>query len=144
MATVIHTAWLDGMLGAPASGHTGNIDFDTDTIDASLLDATDSGTITAATADYDEVDTPTVVANTGNIMSGGTVSGGVVTLPGAVTFSTVTGDEADYLTVWKDTATPSSSTLAITWDSVSTGLPVTPNSGDIVATWSTNILVTLA
>jgi hypothetical protein len=34
--------------------------------------------------------------------------------------------------------------LLITWDSASTGLPVTPNGGDITATWGSNILVTLS
>jgi hypothetical protein len=68
----------------------------------------------------------------------------VVTLSGALTFSAITGDAADYLTVFKNTGTSSTSPLMITWDSASTGLPVTPNGGDITATWGSNILVTLA
>jgi hypothetical protein len=139
VATIVHTDWLNGMLGAPTHSV---IDFNTDNIDASLLDQTDSGTITAATVDYDEVDTATVVATADVSVSG--ISGGVVTLTGAVTFSAVTGDAADYLTVWKNSGTPATSPLAITWDSASTGLPVTPNGGDITATWGSNTLVTLA
>lgn len=139
MATVVHTDWLNGMLGNPT--HT-VIDFDGDNIDASLLDETDSGTITASFVDYDEVDTPTVVATANVTVS--SISGGIVTLSGAVTFSTVTGDAADFLSVWKNSGLASTSPLAITWDSASTGLPVTPNGGDITATWTTNQLVTLA
>jgi hypothetical protein len=139
VATIVHTDWLNGMLGAPTHSV---IDFNTDNIDASLLDQTDSGTITAATVDYDEVDTATVVATADVSVSG--ISGGVVSLTGAVTFSAVTGDAADYLTVWKNSGTPATSPLAITWDSASTGLPVTPNGGDITATWGSNTLVTLA
>ncbi len=139
MATIVHTDWLNGMLGSPTHSV---IDFDTDNIDVSLLDATDSGTITASTVDYDEVDTATVVA-TGDVAVS-SISGGVVTLTAAVTFSSVTGDAADYLTVWKNSGTPATSPLAITWDSASTGLPVTPNGGDITATWGSNQLVTLA
>ena len=139
MATIVHTDWLNGMLGAPTHSV---IDFNTDNIDASLLDATDSGTITAANVDYDEVDGATVVATADVSVSG--ISGGVVSLTGAVTFSEVTGDAADYLTVFKNSGTPATSPLIITWDSASTGLPVTPNGGDITATWGSNTLVTLA
>ena len=139
MATIVHTDWLNGMLGAPTHSV---IDFDTDNIDASLLDQTDSGTITAATVDYDEVDAATVVATADVTVS--SISGGIVTLSGAVTFSSVTGDAADYLTVWKNSGSPATSPLAITWDSASTGLPVTPNGGDIIATWGSNQLVTLS
>ena len=139
MATIKHLDWLDGMLGNPT--HT-TVDLNADNIDASLLDQTDSGTITSATVDYDEVDTATVVA-TGDLTIS-SITAGVVTLSGALTFSTVTGDAADYLTVFKNSGTPATSPLIITWDSASTGLPVTPNGGDIVATWGTNILVTLS
>lgn len=139
MATVVHTDWLNGMLGNPTHSV---IDFDTDNIDASLLDQTDSGTITASFVDYAEVNTPTVVATTDVTVS--SITGGIVTLSGAVTFTAVTGDAADYLAVWKNSGTASTSPLAITWDSASTGLPVTPNGGDITATWGSNQLVTLS
>lgn len=138
MATVVHTELLNGMVGGATHS---TIDFDGDNIDASLLDQTDSGTITAGTVDYDEVDTATVVATADVTISG--ISGGVVSAS-AVTFSSVTGDAADYLTVWKNSGTPATSPLAITWDSATTGLPVTPNGGDITATWGSNTLLTVA
>jgi hypothetical protein len=139
MATVKHTNWLQLMLGGTGSGTLP--DFDADDLDVSLLDITDSGTITAATAVYDTVDAPTVVATAETTI---TVTGGVATLSGPVTFTAVTGDSAEYMTLFKNTGTPSTSPLIITWDSTSTGLPVTPNGGDIVSTWSSNILVTLS
>lgn len=138
MATIVHTDWLDAMLGDPT--HSA-IDFDGDDIDASLLDATDSGTINAATVDYDEVDTPTVVATEDVTVS--SITDGVVSVA-PVTFSAVSGDAADYLTVWKNSGSPATSPLALTWDSATTGLPVTPNGGDITATWGSNTLVTLS
>ena len=140
MATLVHQNWLNLMLG----GGTHTLpDFDGDNIDASLLDQTDSGTISASTSvDYADVNGATVVATAD--VSVASISAGVVTLSGAVTFSSVTGDAADYLAVWKNSGTPSTSPLIITWDSASTGLPVTPNGGDIVATWGSNTLVTLA
>jgi hypothetical protein len=141
MATITHLDWLDGMLGNPTHSV---VDLDTDVIDASLLDSADSGTITSAFIDYAEVNAAVVLA-TGTIPAVTSITGGVVTLTGAMTFSAVAaGDEIDYLTVWKNITGPSTSPLIITWDSTSTGIPVTPNGGDIIATWGSNILVTLA
>ncbi len=140
MAVVIHNDWLDSMLGDPTHSVS---DINTDNIDLSLLDETDSGTIIASFVDYDEVDTATVVA-TGNIPTVNSITDGVVTLAGAITFSSVSGDAADFLTLWKNSGSPSTSPLIITWDSASTGLPVTPNGGDITGTWGSSILVTLA
>ena len=139
MATIVHTDWLDGMLGDATHSV---IDWNADNIDGSLLDATDSGSITAANVDYDEVDGATVVATEDITIA--SITDGVVSTDGALTFAAVTGDAADYLTVFKNSGTPGTSPLAITWDSASTGLPVTPNGGDIVATWGSNIIVTLA
>jgi hypothetical protein len=138
VATIKHLDWLDGMLGDPTHSV---VDLNTDNIDASLLDETDSGTITSSFVDYDEVDAATVVATEDVTISG--IANGVVSVS-AVTFTAVTGDAADYLTVWKNSGTPATSPLIITWDSATTGLPVTPNGGDITATWGSNTLVTLA
>ena len=140
MATVKHLEWLDSMLGDPT--HSA-IDLDTDTIDVSLLDQTDAGTILNSFVDYDEVDAATVVA-TGTLGGFASLSGGVATLSGAHTFTSVSGDAVDYLTAFKNSGTPATSPLIITWDSASTGIPVTPNGGDIISTWGSNIFVTLA
>ena len=140
MATIVHNEWLDSMLGSPT--HQA-IDIDTDNIDVSLLDETDSTTILASYVDYDEVNAAVVVA-TGDLPAVSSITDGVVTLGCALTFTSVTGDAADFLTVWLNSGTPATSPLIITWDSASSGLPVTPNGGDIIATWGSNVLVTLA
>jgi hypothetical protein len=132
------------MLGAGA--HT-LPDFDADDIEAALLDATDvpGGAVDGTTdIDWADVSAGLIVAGAQVDIPGGTASGGVVTLSGALTFTAITGDAADYLTLFKNTGTPTTSPLMITWDSASTGLPVTPNGGNIVATWGSNILLTLA
>lgn len=133
MATIVHDDFRDAQLGNPTHS---TIDFDADNIDVSLLDATDAGTITAAFVDYDEVDAPTVVATTDlATITIGVVGTGVLDAADT-TFSTVTGDAADYLTLWKNSGTPATSPLAVTWDSATTGLPVTPNGGDITVAWN--------
>jgi hypothetical protein len=137
MATVKHTEWLTSMLGNATHSF---VDLNTDDMEASLLDATDSGTIDATDVDYADINTPTVVSNVDIEI---TISGAVASSTGC-TFTAVTGDAADYLTVWKNSATPTTSPLVITWDSATTGLPVTPNGGNIVVTFSGNTFATLA
>jgi hypothetical protein len=131
LATVIHDDFLDAMLGNPTHSV---IDFNADNIDVSLLDETDSGTITASFVDYDEVDAATVVATTdvASITIGVVATGALDAAD--TTFSSVSGDAADFLSLWKNSGTPATSPLAVTWDSATTGLPVTPNGGDIVST----------
>jgi len=139
MATITHLDWLDGMLGNPTHSV---VDLNGDDIDMSLLDETDSGTITASFVDYDEIDTN--VVHSTDIAGFTSITGGVVTMSAASTFSAVSGDAADFLTVWKNSGSPATSPLILTWDSATSGIPVTPNSGDIIATWGSNVLVTLA
>lgn len=136
MATIVHNDFRNAALGKPDAS-VSTIDFDADNIDVSLLDATDSTTITASYIDYDEVDAPTVVATTDlATITIGIVGTGVLDADDT-TFTAVAGpDAADYLVLWKNSGTPASSPLAITWDSATTGLPVTPNGGDIVVTWA--------
>ncbi len=133
MATVVHDDFRDAQLGLPT--HT-TVDFNADNIDTSLLDATDSGNIDATFVDYDEVDTATVVA-TADLASItiGVVATGVLDAANT-TYSSVSGDAADFLTLWKNSGTPATSPLCVTWDSATTGLPITPSGGDITVTWN--------
>lgn len=50
------------------------------------------------------------------------------------TFTSVTGDQSEALIIYKDTGTESTSPL-IAYIDAATGLPVTPNGGDIGVTW---------
>lgn len=142
MATIVFNELLNGMVGGATHS---TIDFDTDNIDASLLDATDANGGVALTAsnvvDYADVNQATVVA-TGDVTVTGIATG--VVSASAITFTSVSGDAADYLVVFKNSGTDTTSPLGICWDSATTGLPVTPNGGDITATWSGNTLLTVA
>ena len=139
MATIIHTELKRGMTGSPTHSF---VTWDTDDVDYSFLDETDSGVITAANVDYDEVDAATVVG-TGEFATL-TDTDGVVSISGTVTHTALTGDAADYFTVFKNSGTPATSPLCITWDSASTGLPITPNGNDVDITLSGNTVLTLA
>ena len=73
-----------------------------------------------------------VVATSGNLTSKTTTDG--VADAADVTFSSVTGNQSEYIVVYQDTGTPSTSRLIALVDTA-TGLPVTPNGGDIVVQW---------
>lgn len=51
-----------------------------------------------------------------------------------ITFTAVTGDEAEALVIYKNTGVDATSLLIAIFDTV-TGLPVTPNGGDIQIVW---------
>ena len=129
MATAIHTEFRNANMGAPTHSV---IDFDTDDIRLSLLDQDDSGVIDASDVDYADINAGTVVAEGTNLAAKtvGVVNPGVFDAD-HFTFVSVSGDAADYLTLYKWNATASIAPLAVTWDSATTGLPVTPNGGDI-------------
>lgn len=50
------------------------------------------------------------------------------------TFTSVSGDSIEALVIYKDTGTENTSTL-VAYIDTATGLPITPNSGDIIVTW---------
>lgn len=52
-----------------------------------------------------------------------------------ITFSSVTGDVSEALVIYKDTGSAATSPL-IAYIDTATGLPVTPNGGDITVTWN--------
>ena len=73
-----------------------------------------------------------VIATSSNLTSTANVFG--VCDAADVTLSSVTGAVSEYLVCYKDTGTPATSPLIGVIDSA-TGLPVTPNGGDISIQW---------
>ena len=138
MATIVFDDFRDAQLGLPT--HT-TIDFDTNPIASSLLDATDANGGVAITAakviDYADVNDAVVVFDEEAHASKtiGVIATGVYDAANLV-MASVTGDEADHLTVHHDSGTAATSTLALLYDSVTTGLPVQPNGGNITTTWA--------
>ena len=53
-----------------------------------------------------------------------------------VTFPTVTGDQSEALIIWIDTTVEATSRLVAFFDTGVTGLPVTPNGGNIDIAWN--------
>lgn len=72
------------------------------------------------------------VATSGNLSSKTDTAG--VADAADVTFSSVSGAAVDFIVIYKDTGTASTSPLICVIDTA-TNLPVTPNGGDIVVQW---------
>jgi len=108
----------------------GEISWSGDNIKACLVDSASYTPDTAADQFLDDLSG--VVATSGNLASKTTTDG--VADAADVTFSSVTGNQSEFIVVYQDTGTPSTSRLIALVDTA-TGLPVTPNGGDIVVQW---------
>lgn len=111
----------------------GNLDWDADTIKTTLCDAADYTKNLSTDDFYNDVTAGGRVA-TSSAMGSKTTTNGVADAAD-VTFSAVSGDVSEELVVWMDTTVESTSPLICNFDTA-TGLPVTPNGGDITVTWS--------
>ncbi len=125
MANALYNKGREGFLD-------GNIDWDTDDIRCILIDTADY-TVDLATHDnLDDVPGDARVATSGALTSK-TVTDGVADAAD-VTLSSVTGDTCEAIVIYKHTGTESTSRL-IAYIDTATGLPVTPNGGDITIQW---------
>ena len=132
MANALYVAFRNGVLGS----HATRVDLDADTIKAALID---HGTDTPApTTDdfYNDISAGLVGALSSALTSKtvGTVAAGVFDADN-VTFSAVSGNSVESVNLLKDTGNTATSDLIAYFDTA-TGLPVTPNGGDIIVTWA--------
>lgn len=107
----------------------GSIDWDTNTIKLILGDAADDDPSVSTDDNLDDIASAARVATSG-ALSGKTVTNGVADADD-VTLSTVSGDPCEWVVFFKDTGTESTSRLIAKVDTA-TGLPITPNGGDII------------
>lgn len=110
----------------------GSIDWDTNDIRVILIDVADY-TVNLATHDnLDDIPAGARVAVSG-ALAGKTVVDGVADADDK-TLTAVTGDPSEALVIYQHTGTESTSRL-IAYIDTATGLPVTPNGGDITIQW---------
>jgi hypothetical protein len=126
MANALYDKGREGFLD-------GSIDWDTDTIKVVLIDTADYTVDLANHDNLDDIATSAAKVATSAALSSKTVSAGVADAAD-VTLSSVTGDTCEALIIYQDTGTPSTSRL-IAYIDTATGLPVTPNGGDITIQW---------
>lgn len=112
---------------------TGAISWSSDDIKVCLVD-TDDYTVNLATDEFLDPDVTAagIVATSGNLGTKTTAAG--VADAADVTFTSVTGDQCEALVIYKDSGLGTTSPLIAYIDTAS-GLPVTPNGGDITVQW---------
>ena len=110
----------------------GGINWLSDDIRVILVDAADYTVSLATHQNLLDIPVPSRVAVSSALTSKSSTNG--VADAGDVTFPLVTGDRSEALIIYKHTGTESTSTL-IAYIDTATGLPVTPNGGDITVQW---------
>lgn len=110
----------------------GNIDFSSDTIKAVFLDGADY-TPNLSTDDALNDIPGAAIVGTAVALASKTLTDGVFDAADT-TLTAVTGDVAEYILLYKDSGTSSTSWLIALYDTA-TGLPFTPNGGDAVIAW---------
>lgn len=109
-----------------------DIDWLADTIKVILIDAADYTVDLATHVALDDIPVAARVAISPALASKTSTNG--VADAADVTFSLVTGDQSEALVLFKDTGSEPTS-LLIAYIDTATGLPVTPNGGDITVQW---------
>lgn len=116
-----------------------DIDLENDTIRAVLID---TGTYTYNSAHDFYNDLSGVVGTESGAFASKTFTNGTFDAAD-ITFSAVTGNTVEAIVIFKDTGTTTTDALIAYIDSASSGLPVTPNGGDITVTWNASGIFSL-
>lgn len=115
---------------------SGDIDWDANIIKVMLIDTADYVVNTATHQFLSSVPVAARVA-TSPALTTKTVTDGVADAAD-VTFPTVTGDPSEALILFVDTGLDTTARL-IAYIDTATGLPVTPNGGDIIVAWDNGV-----
>jgi hypothetical protein len=126
MANAVYPLYKQALL----DGDT-NIDLNDLTVKVALVD---TGTYTYSAA-HQFLTSLTGVVGTAQTIGTTTVTNGLFDGDN-VTFTVVSGNTAEALVIYIDTGTAGTSRLVAYIDTSVTGLPVTPNGGDITITWN--------
>lgn len=127
MANAIYPLYKQALLDDSA-----NIDLNDGDVRVILVD-TDDYTYSAAHDFLDDVPSGARVA-TSSALQNTTVTNGTFDADD-ITLSTVTGDQSEALIIYIHTGVEGTSRLVAYLDTSITGLPVTPNGGNIILTW---------
>jgi len=126
MANAIYPLYKQSLIDGDS-----NIDLNDGTVKVALVD---TGTYTYSAA-HQFLSSLTGVVGTAQTINNTTVTNGVFDGDN-VTFTAVSGNTVEALVFYIDTGAGGTSRLVAYIDTGVTGLPVTPNGGDIAITWS--------
>jgi hypothetical protein len=127
LANALYPKWKEQLLQ-----FTANNNLSAGTVKVALID---TGTYTYNSADQFWSSASSASVGTPQTIGSKTFTNG--TFDGAdVTFTAVTGNSVEALILFIDTGSSATSPLVAYIDTSVTGLPVTPNGGDITITWN--------
>ncbi len=134
MGNAVFTAWKQLMLGDGAiTGPTLPTPDGSATITIALIDTADDTAVPNTDQDLADIVGAAIVASGALASVTVVASGANVTLDAAdKTLTAVTGDAAENMLIYNNTGTGSTSCLMVHFDTFTSGMPVTPNGGDIV------------
>lgn len=130
MATVVTNEFRNAQMGNPTHS---TIDFNADNIRIALIDNL-TATVSAGTVDYAELSAALV--GTATDLSNETVTNPGIFDASDATIASVSGNPIEQLAVFKWSGTASTSPVTHAYDSATTGIPLTPNGGDVTVTWA--------
>ena len=133
MANAIYPKWKEAIAQATANSSLAG------TVKVALVD-TGTYTYSAAHEFYSSVSS--AVVGTPQTLGSKTFTDGVFDAAD-VTYTTVTGNSVEALVIYIDTGNAATSRLFAYIDTGVTGLPVTPNGGDINTNWNASGIVAL-
>lgn len=134
MANALFINYRNTVLGTGTA-----VDLDADTIKAFFVDHADDTPNTTTDDFFDDIASAARVPALGSMPTLGTKTLGVVAAgvfdAADTVFTALTGDASESLIVFKDTTVDTTSNLLAYWDTA-TGLPLTPNGGDVTVQWN--------
>lgn len=125
MANILYPKWKEALISGGANAALSG------TVKAALVDL---GTYTYSAA-HEFLTNLTGVVGTAQTLGTKTYANGMFDAAD-VTFPTTTGATAEAVVLYIDTGTAGTSRLVAFYDTGVTGLPVTPNGGDINVNWN--------
>jgi len=133
MANALYSLYKQKLLNPGTLGTSSGdaIDLADDTIKVALVD---TGTYTYSAAHEFYTSISSAVIGTPQTLGTKTVANGVFDAADS-TFTAVSGASVEALVIYKDTTVAGTSSLIAFIDVVASGLPVTPNGGNITITW---------
>lgn len=127
MANALYAKWKEQLLQ-----FTANNNLSAGTVKVALVD---TGVYTYNSADQFYSSVSSAAVGTPQTLGTKTFTNGVFDAAD-VTFTAVTGNSVEALVIYIDTGSAATSPLVAYIDTSVTGLPVTPNGGDITVTWN--------
>lgn len=132
MANALHTGYRNNILG---DGTFTNVQLDADTLKVLFVDHADDTPVPTTDDAIDDILSAARVPAIGSAPTLGTKTIGSVaagTFDSAdPLFSSLTGDQVESLLMFKDTGSEATSILIAFYDTFVSGMPLTPNGGDV-------------